>query len=131
MVSDRLKGIIYKQLNKVLGHVEIIDYNGEIWFIDREDKYWYFIYRKSNGELWWRYSFFASFFSLFSLSSNELNFILSSWVEEVLNCKVVTTNFNSRSKTIKVEEVLNCKVSTTEPINLEFGIKSEEALTKT
>lgn len=104
MVSGRLRGIINKKLCEDLSHVEIIEYKSEIWFIDREDKHWYFIYNKSNGNLGWRYSFFTPFFSLFSLSPDEFTFILSSWVEEVLNCKVVSDS--SLWWGYRVEEVM-------------------------
>ena len=113
MVSDRLKDFIFKKLYKDLSRVEIIEYKGEIWFIDRKEKFWYFIYTKSNGQMWWRYSFFTPFFLLFSLPSDEFTHILSSWVEEVLNCKVTTTFKVSNIQIYKVEEVLNCKVTTT------------------
>ena len=128
MVSGRLKDIIYKKLCEDLSHVEIIEYNDEIWFIDREDKFWYFIYNKSNGEMWWRYSFFTPFFSLFSLPSDDFTFILSSWVEEVLNCKVTTTNFLSISSSSVVEEVLNCKVTTTSGFQTLNPTRVEEVL---
>jgi len=113
MVSDRLKDFIFKKLYKDLSHVEIIEYKGEIWFIDRKEKFWYFIYTKYDGEMWWRYSFFSPFFLLFSLPSNEFTHILSSWVEEVLNCKVTTTFKAANISLVTVEEVLNCKVTTT------------------
>ena len=92
MVSERLKQIIFKQLYKELSNVEIIPYRDSIYFIDRDKKYWYFEYEKS-GELWWRYDFFTSFFLLFSLEPNDYQKIMGDWVEEVLNCKVDSTNF--------------------------------------
>ena len=128
MVSGRLEDIIYKKLCEDLSHVEIIECKGEIWFIDREEKFWYFIYNKSNGEMWWRYSFFTPFFSLFSLPSDDFTFILSSWVEEVLNCKVTTTNFLSISSSSVVEEVLNHKVTTTQGKKHQFGYRVDEVL---
>ena len=89
-VSDRLKQLIFKQLYKELGNAEIIPYNDSIWFIDREEKYWYFEF-ENTGTLYWRYSFFPSFFTIFSLEREDFEPILSSWVEEVLNHKVSTT----------------------------------------
>ena len=128
MVSGRLKDIIYKKLCKDLSHVEIIEYKGEIWFIDREDKFWYFIYNKSNGEMWWRYSFFIPFFSLFSLPSDDFTFILSSWVEEVLNHKVTSSGNSIIIRDKKVDEVLNHKVTTTIIANCLLNIEVEEVL---
>ena len=113
MVSGRLKDFIFKKLYKDLSRVEIIEYKGEIWFIDRKEKFWYFIYTKSNGQMWWRYSFFTPFFLLFSLPSDEFTHILSSWVEEVLNCKVTTTETIINGYPLSVEDVLNCRVTTT------------------
>ena len=127
MVSDRLKKFIFKQLDKELLKVEIIPYKGSIFFIDRENKYWYFEYEKS-GTLWWRYSFFENFFVLFSLESHECEEVMSEWVEEVLNCKVNTTYGAFTGKKIKVEEVLNCKVNTTNVTEVSSTEMVEEVL---
>ena len=112
MISDKVKNIIFKFLSDELKNSEIINYNGNIWFIDREKKYWYFELQK-DGRLWWRYSFFNDFFFLFSLDSARFEPILKDWVEEVLNCKVNTTVRVVFFMNEEVEEVLNCKVNTT------------------
>ena len=112
MVSDRIKNIIFKQLYKELSKVEIIPYRDSIYFIDRENKYWYFEYEKS-GKLWWRYDFFTNFFIIFSLESNDYEKIMGEWVEEVLNYKVTSTNFGGELIYPLVGEVLNCKVTST------------------
>jgi hypothetical protein len=111
MVSDRLKDFIFKKLYKDLSRVEIIHYKTYIWFIDREDKYWYFRYDKSDGTLLWRYYFFMDFFTLFTMSSIEFVPVISSWVEEVINNKVTTTSLQSFPWIFLVEEVINHKVT--------------------
>ena len=111
-VTDRLKQLIFKQLYRELGNAEIIQYKDSIWFINREEKYWYFEFEKA-GTLYWRYSFFPSFFTIFSLERDDFEPILTSWVEEVLNHKVSTTNRVQSVKVLWVEGVLNHKVSTT------------------
>jgi hypothetical protein len=110
MVSDRLKNLIFKRLYKELSKVEIIPYRDSIYFIDRDNKYWYFEYEK-DGKLWYRYDFFKNFFVLFSLEWYEYEKVMGEWVEEVLNCKVTTISslFNLYSN--QVEEVINCKVT--------------------
>lgn len=110
MVSDRLKNLIFKRLYKELSKVEIIPYRDSIYFIDRDNKYWYFDYEK-DGKLWYRYDFFKNFFVLFSLEWYEYEKVMGEWVEEVLNCKVTTISslFNLYSN--QVEEVINCKVT--------------------
>ena len=111
-VTDRLKQLIFKQLYKELGNAEIIPYKDSIWFINREEKYWYFEFENA-GTLYWRYSFFPSFFTIFSLEREDFEPILASWVEEVLNHRVSTTGCITRINTMPVEEVLNHRVSTT------------------
>ena len=111
-VTDRLKQLIFKQLYRELGNAEIIQYKDSIWFINREEKYWYFEFEKA-GTLYWRYSFFPSFFTIFSLERDDFEPILTSWVEEVLNHKVSTTEREILRQMNGVEEVLNHKVSTT------------------
>ena len=113
MISDRLKGIIYKKLCGDLSRVEIIHFKTYVWFIDREEKFWYLRYDKSNGQLLWKYDFFCDFFTIFTMNRDEFTPIISSWVEDVLNCRVNTTGVGIVSKKERVEEVLNCKVNTT------------------
>lgn len=110
-MNPKLKKIIIDKLYMDLSHVEIIQYKGYIWFIDREKKYWYFEFEKS-GILWWRWGFFINFFRLFSLEENEFQPIIIEWVEEVLNHKVTTSYDNVNVSLSKVEEVLNHKVLT-------------------
>jgi hypothetical protein len=112
MVSDRLKTVIYNKLYNDLSHVEIIPHKNELWFIDRENKSWYFIY-SSDGTLWWKYGFFNTFFGLFTLTDKEFTPILSSWVEGVLNCRIKRASDYCSVNTKQMEEVLNCKVNTT------------------
>jgi len=127
MVTDKLKQIIFKQLYKELSNVEIIHYKNSIYFIDRENKYWYFEYEKS-GNLWWRYNVFTNFFLIFSLEPNDYQKVMGDWVEEVLNCKVSTTFEMFPFYLHLVEEVLNCKVSTTTLITANVAAAVEEVL---
>ena len=127
MVSDKLKQLIFKHLYKELGNVEIIPHKDSVWFIDRENSYWYFQLSK-QGCLYWRYSFFPSFFSIFSLEQSEFEPIISFWVEEVLNHKVSTTVFVPFADTRMVEDVLNHKVSTTARAFVHAPYRVEEVL---
>ena len=112
MVTDKIKQYIFKRLYKELGNAEIIPYNNSIWFIDRNERYWYFEL-ENNGNLYWRYNYFTNFFSWFSLEPNQFEPIISEWVEEVLNHKVSTTGNQGHDSGFWVEDVLNHKVSTT------------------
>ena len=105
-MNERLKQIIFKKLYNDLSNVEIISYNDSIWFINRENKYWYFEYT-SVGLLWWRFDFFKDFFNIFCLERNESELVMSEWVEEVLNCKVIVPSDVIHTRIIMVEEVLN------------------------
>jgi len=127
VITDRFKQVIFKHLYKELGDCEIIPYNGSIWFINRDNKHWYFELDKS-GTLWWRYDFFNSFFKIFSMSSGDFSPVLSSWVEEVLNHKVSTTGDAFFNDAHLVEEVLNHKVSTTCDVKVRVPWKVEEVL---
>ena len=128
MVSNRLKDFIFKKLYGELSHVEIIHYKTCVWFIDRKDKCWYFRYDKTDGNLLWRYGFFSSFFTLFTMSPTEFVPIISSWVEEVLNHKVTTTQSIAGNHSVSVEEVLNCKVTTTSLQSFPWIFLVEEVL---
>jgi len=126
-VNDRLKKIIFKKLYNDLSHVEIIPYDGSIWFIDRDKKYWY-LQLRNNGLLWWRWNFFEFFFRIFSLEHNEYEPIIADWVEEVLNHKVDTTFDAGDHHPALVEEVLNHKVDTTDFLHFRYLDSVEEVL---
>jgi hypothetical protein len=112
-ISDRFKKIIFDRMYKDLSHVEIILHEDKsIWFIDRNEKYWFFELKKS-GCLWWRYEFFTNFFSLFSMDRSEFEPIIKEWVDEVLNSKVVATDYGMGMYKVQVEQVLNLKIKTT------------------
>ena len=127
MVTDKIKQYIFKRLYKELGNAEIIPYNNSIWFIDREERYWYFEL-ENNGNLYWRYTFFNNFFKIFSMKSNQFEPIISEWVEEVLNHKVSKTKNNKIPSIFWLEEVLNHKVSKTTRITCSTPWRVEEVL---
>ena len=126
-INDRLKRVIFKRLAVHLSHVEIIPYEDSIWFIDRNDKYWYLELR-TDGYLWWRYDFFDQFFQAFSLERNDYELLIKEWVEQVLNHKVITTIAVRRDVRFLVEQVLNNKVITTIPMLNSIFSKVEEVL---
>jgi hypothetical protein len=109
-VETRIKKIIFSKLYEDLAQVEIIPCDNSLWFIDRENKCWFFEYNLLWGSLWWRLDFFRNFFNLFSMKIDEYEPYICEWVEEVLNCKVYETIKSSVYKTHLVEQVLNCKV---------------------
>jgi len=114
-INKRFKKIIFNKLYKDLSHLEIIPYKNSVWFIDRNEKYWYLEFEKS-GHLWWRYQFFTNFFRLFSMDHYEFEPIISEWVEEILNRKVVSTKGSQHKLEHRVEEILNRKVVSTKEI---------------
>jgi hypothetical protein len=111
-IDDRLKKFIFKKLANDLFNVEVIPYKGSIWFIDRDNKFWY-LELKDDGTLWWRYDFFERFFQVFSLEQKDYERIIKEWVEKVLNRKVNTTAGQEMPQRWWVEQVLKRRVDTT------------------
>jgi len=129
-INDKLKKIIFNKLNKDLSHAEIILHDDDsIWFIDRDEKYWYLEFEKS-GKLWWRPQFFANFFQLFSLDQYEFKPIIAEWVEEVLNRRVDSTKPVFFYPDGTVEEVLNRRVDSTKGMEILNTSKVEEVLNR-
>ena len=126
-MNEKLKRYIFNKLYKRLSNAEIIPYNNSIWFIDREERYWYFEL-ENNGTLYWRYGFFPNFFMIFSMERDQFEPIISEWVEEVLNHKVSSTLGSCTTLLAKVEEVLNHKVSSTNSHSLPHPYLVEEVL---
>lgn len=109
MISEKLKQVIFKELYSQLKGVDIIHYNGSIWFINRSDRYWY-LELNSNNHLWWRYSFFVDFFQFFSLNIYEFEPLIREWTEWVLNrriSKIATGHYGCRQL---LEDMLNSNI---------------------
>ena len=126
-MNERLKKIIYNKLFEDLKDVEIIPYKDSIWFVNREKESWYLQYKKT-GRLWWRWKFFDNFFQLFSLQQEDYEPIISSWVEDVLNCRVETTRDSNPIARFEVEDVLNCRVKTTQFLAETAPLEVEDVL---
>ena len=123
MVKDKLKSIIFKLLSEWLKDVEIIPYNGSVWFIDRGNKYWY-LELNPNNHLWWRYSFFFNFFGMFSLEFKEFEPLIREWAEGALNHnvkKIEKFNFDNRTLLKKILEQ-TIKYEITESNHSEYNI---------
>jgi hypothetical protein len=127
-MNSRLKQIIKNKLSEDLSSVSIIEYNGSIWFIDAKSKYWYLELYKKTKTLWWRLDFFENFFILFGMEQNEFVPIISEWVEDVLNGKIVSTSRCGAASKRRVEEVLNCEVESTQGTTMSSISLVEEAL---
>ena len=112
MITDKFKKIIFDKLTLDLSKVDIIFYDDSLWFIDRENKYW-FLELQKGGRLYWRWDFFDHFFLLFTMERDEYEPLIKEWVESVLNCGVTTTVVEFNDFITQVESVLNCGVTTT------------------
>jgi hypothetical protein len=138
MFSDRIKKLIVEYLLKDLMPVEIIYYKDSIWFINREQRYWYFEYHKEDKHLWWRWSHFQSALTMFSLNGEEHQYLFGELVNIILNKKQkLETKYPDKVfKTVgsvlnfkeEVEEVLNCEVNTTGVRYFNGEWRVEEAL---
>ena len=109
MVKDKLKSIIFKLLSEWLKDVEIIPYNGSIWFIDRGNKYWY-LELNPNNHLWWRYSFFFDFFGMFSLEFKEFEPLIREWTESILNHRISKITIGHYGCRQLLEQMLDCNI---------------------
>jgi hypothetical protein len=103
-MTDKLKKFIFKKLSEDLSHAEVILHRGNIWFIDRENKYWYFEFQES-GRLFWRWGFFDNFFKLFDMNKDEYEPLITEWFETTINHGVTKTAWNFTE--IPTEVLLN------------------------
>ena len=113
------KGFINK-IEEELNKCEII-YNPNtkgIWFVNREEKYWYLEYKIETNYLWWRYDFFKFYTNLFSMESEVFQPLISEWVENKLNAKVGRTELHNLDENTAVQDTLNCKVVSTYCLNV-------------
>ena len=111
-MTDRLKEFIFKKLSDDLSHAEVILYREHIWFIDRENKYWYLEFQKS-GRLFWRWGFFDNFFKLFDMGYNEYEPLITEWFELFLHGDVATTDLLTVNHAVLLESVLHNGVTKT------------------
>ena len=137
-LNSKIKKVIADYLLKDLMSVEIIYYKDSIWFIDREQRYWYFEYHKEDKHLWWRWSHFQSALKIFSLNGEEHQGIFGELVNMILNKKQnLETKYPDKVfKTVgsilnfkeDVKEVLNNQVNTTYPGFIDGHCQVEEVL---
>jgi len=127
MTTDKFKKIIFDKLTLDLSKVDIIFYDDSLWFIDRENEYW-FLELQKGGVLYWRWDFFDHFFLLFTMERDEYEPLIKEWVESVLNCGIRTTLLLRSAKQSQVESVLNCGVRTTVGDELEYTDEVESVL---
>lgn len=109
MISDKLKQIIFNELYTQLKDVEIIPYNGSVWFINRSEKYWY-LELNPNNHLWWRYSFFVDFFQLFSLEIYQIEPLIREWTESILNHRISKITIGHYGCRQLLEQMLDCNI---------------------
>jgi hypothetical protein len=137
-IHPKLKKLIAKYLIRDLHRVEIIYYRDSIWFIDRENRYWYFEYHKVDKHLWWRWSYFQSALKIFSLNGEEHQGIFGELVNMILNKKQnLETKYPDKVfKTVgsilnfkeEVKEVLNNQIKTTNFFDFTKIYEVEEVL---
>jgi hypothetical protein len=137
-MKPKVKKVIVDYLIKDLMPVEIIYYKDSIWFIDREQRYWYFEYHKVDKHLWWRWSHFQSALKIFSLNGEEHQGIFGELVNMILNKKQnLETKYPDKVfKTVgsilnfkeEVKEVLNNQVKTTNFFDFTKIYEVEEVL---
>lgn len=128
-MNDKIKKVICNYLVKDLYNVEIIYYRDSIWFIDRENRYWYFEYHKVDKHLWWRWSYFTQSLKIFSMDGEKEQSIFGELVNMILTKKqILEAKYpNKIFKTVgsvmnfedKVDKVLNSEVKTTGEMNAE------------
>jgi hypothetical protein len=137
-MRPKVKKVIADYLLKDLMPVEIIYYKDSIWFIDREQRYWYFEYHKEDKHLWWRWSHFQSALKIFSLNGEENQYLFGELVNIILNKKQkLETKYPDKVfKTVgsvlnfkeEVKEVLNNQVKTTNFFDFTKIYEVEEVL---
>ena len=137
-MNDKIKKVISNYLVKDLYNVEIIYYRDSIWFIDRENRYWYFEYHKVDKHLWWRWSHFTQSLKIFSMDGEKEQSIFGELVNMILTKKqILEAKYpNKIFKTVgsvmnfedKVDKVLNCEVKTTHRERLNRRSRMDEAL---
>ena len=106
---------------------EIINFKDSIWFIDRENQFWFFEFDTSSKHLWWRWSHFTSELKIFSLDEDGENVreIFIELFSKIINRKkfieskygvnllTVSDVMNYSEPVSQVDEVLNHEVKTT------------------
>ena len=105
-INNRLRDIIFKRLYMDLSKVETIRHGNEIWFIDRDNKYWYFIYNIKHEKLLWNLQFINNFNLIFDLTYSESIRTICDWVEEVIGYKVSGHDFRTERFTDVIEDIL-------------------------
>lgn len=85
--NKKIKKFVFDRLFEELSGKVYYPYGRELWIIDFENRDWYFQYN-SDGTLYYNYTFFESFFRIFSFSNSEYQKLLKEWFETSLNHQI-------------------------------------------
>lgn len=85
--NKKIKKFVFDRLFEELSNKTYYPYGRELWIIDFENRDWYFQYN-SDGTLYYNYTFFESFFRIFSFSHSEYQKLLKEWFESSLNHQI-------------------------------------------
>jgi hypothetical protein len=94
--NKKLRKFVFDRIFSELSDKTYYPYGRELWVIDFEKREWYFQYN-SDGVLWYNYTFFDSFFRIFSFTPSEYQKILKFWFETELNhtvCQISRRNLS-------------------------------------
>lgn len=80
--NKKIKKFIFRRLFEELSNKSYYPYGRELWIVDFDNKEWYFHYT-SDGNLYYNYTYFNSFFTIFSLQYSEYQKILKIWFENM------------------------------------------------
>jgi len=118
-IHPKLKKLIAKYLLRDLHRVEIIYYRDSIWFIDRENRYWYFEYHKVDKHLWWRWTHFTQALKMFSMDGEKEQSIFGELVNMILTKKQKLESKYPNKIFKTVGSVINFKDEVGEELNFE------------
>ncbi len=85
--NKKIKKFVFDRLFEELSGKVYYPYGRGLWIIDFENRDWYFQYN-SDGTLYYNYTFFESFFRIFSFSHSEYQKLLKEWFETSLNHQI-------------------------------------------
>ena len=109
----------YRQyvLNKLVSNLEGFDvyYNPQFkswWWINPETKEWRFEFKKT-GSLYWYYGWGDNFRMKYSLDDSEFEEMISRYVEQILQNRVVDTGYRHLNKFFLLEHIFQNRVTDT------------------
>jgi hypothetical protein len=104
-LEDNDKQLVFEIIDEFVEGADLYSYDDSIWLILTDEKVWIFQF-EDDGDVWYNYNFFQTYFNYMSLDVNDNKKYMIDWVKKYVNKEIIRIASVKRPFSIMVDEVL-------------------------